>query len=577
MAFPDSFLNELVSRNEISDVVSDYVHLSRKGSNLFGICPFHSEKTASFSVSTDKQIYHCFGCSKGGGVINFIMEIENLSYPDAVRFLAKRAGMEVPEDGGKDERARRERLYAVNRAAARFYHECLASPQCKKMVEYVARRGISGRYAVKFGIGAAPDAWDMLTAVLKKQGFTLQEMADAGLILKNKNGGYYDRFRNRLMFPIIDVRGEVVGFGGRVMDDSTPKYLNSPESAIFSKSRNLFGLNLAKKSKAGYIIVCEGYMDVLSMHQAGFDNAVASLGTALTAEHGRMLSRYTKEVRLAYDSDEAGVKAAQRAISILGQSALAVKVIRMNGAKDPDEYIKKYGADAFRKVLEQSENHIEYRLLSTKSKYDLTRDDERVEFIQEAAKLLAYENSAAAREVYGVKAAEMAGISPESMTLEVNRAFKRIKAAERKKREREQSEPERLAQPREKTIKYNNIRSAAAEEGVIRLLMLDETLEKKTGILKVEDFSSPFLGKVYSIICERITAGKTVSLPLITAELTADEASHLTEILQKPERMSESERALSDYIEVIETEKMKESDDLLSLSKRLREKKSYGG
>ena len=233
MAFSDSFLNELIGRNDIVDVVSDYVRLTKKGSNHFGLCPFHSEKTASFSVSQDKQIYHCFGCSKGGGVVNFIMEIENLSYPDAVRFLAKRVGMDVPEDGGKDERARRERIFAVNREAARFFHEQLSQNAGKAMVEYMAKRQITKKYATVFGIGAAPDSWDALLNALKSRGFSVQDMADAGLILKGKSG-YYDRFRNRLMFPIIDVRGEVIGFGGRVMDDSTPKYLNSPESAVFN-------------------------------------------------------------------------------------------------------------------------------------------------------------------------------------------------------------------------------------------------------------------------------------------------------------------------------------------------------
>ena len=576
MAFSDSFLNELVSRNEISDVVSDYVHLVKKGSNYFGLCPFHSEKTASFSVSQDKQIYHCFGCSKGGGVINFIMEIENLSYPDAVRFLAKRVGMEVPEDGSRDDAVRRERIYAVNREAARFFYETLYGPDGKAMTEYMARRRITRKFAVRFGIGAAPDSWDALLNALKARGFTIREMADAGLIIKG-NKGYYDRFRNRLMFPIIDVRGEVVGFGGRVMDDSKPKYLNSPESPVFSKSRNLFGLNIARKTKKPYLIVCEGYVDVLSMHQAGFDNAVASLGTALTAEHGRLLERYTKEVRLAYDSDEAGMKAAQRAISILGRSTLNVRIIRLNGAKDPDEFIQKFGADAFENVLERSENHMEYRLLAVRAKYDLEKNDDRIAFISDAAKLLAGEGSAAVREIYGTRAAEMAGVSYETMEQEVRRAFRKRISAEKKKLEREQTQPEKLLQPKERTIKYENIRSAAAEEGVIRLLLLDDTLFAYTGKLEADEFSSPFLAGLYSALKKQHALGKEVSIPLLTAELSPEEASHLAEIMQKPEKASENERALMDYIEVIKAESSKSSDDLVKLSERLREKKGYGG
>ena len=318
MAFSESFLQELCERNDIVDVVSGYVRLTKKsGSNQFGLCPFHSEKTPSFSVSADKQIFHCFGCGKGGGVINFIMEIENLSFPEAVEFLAKRANMPMPEQENSAESRKRERMFALNRDAARYFYEQLKAPGSDAALAYMQKRRISPATAVKFGLGYAPDGWDNLRSAMRAKGYTDQELFDAGLVRRGKSGGFYDTFRSRLMFPVIDVRGNVVAFSGRVLGDGEPKYMNSPETIVFSKSHNLFGLNLAKKSKCGYIILCEGNIDVVSMHQAGFDSAVASLGTSLTPEQARLMSRYKNEVVIAYDNDGAGQKAAQRAIGIM--------------------------------------------------------------------------------------------------------------------------------------------------------------------------------------------------------------------------------------------------------------------
>ena len=337
MAFPERFLDELTERNDIVDVVSQYVRLTKKsGANLFGLCPFHSEKTPSFSVAPDKQIYHCFGCGKGGGVINFIMEIENLSFPDAVAFLARRANMPLPEEAQSEDTSRRARFLQLNRDAARFFHETLKSPQGAPAQDYIRRRAISPAMVTRFGLGFAPDSWDSLANAMRKKGYGDQELFEAGLVKHGKSGGVYDAFRNRLMFPVIDVRGSVIGFSGRILGDGEPKYLNSPETPVFSKSHNLFGLNLAKKSKNGYIILVEGNIDVVSLHQAGFDGAVASLGTSLTGEQARLISRYTNEVILCYDSDEAGRKAASRAIGILEKLDLKVRVLQVPGAKDPD-------------------------------------------------------------------------------------------------------------------------------------------------------------------------------------------------------------------------------------------------
>ena len=304
MRIPDSFLDELVARSDIVDVVGGYVSLNKKGNNYWGLCPFHNEKTPSFSVSADKQIYKCFGCGKGGGVVNFIMEMENLPFIDAVRFLAQRANLQVPETGEREGvRERRAKLLELNKDAARYYHSMLSTPEGAMGLAYLQKRALSRGTIIRFGLGVAPEGWDHLMKAMLDKGYSKSDLLDAGLVVKNQQGRLYDRFRNRVMFPIIDLRGEVIGFGGRVLDDGTPKYLNSPDTIIYNKSRNLFALNLARKTKLGRIILTEGYMDTISLHQAGFDCAVASLGTSLTAEHAQLLSRYTKEVVICYDGD----------------------------------------------------------------------------------------------------------------------------------------------------------------------------------------------------------------------------------------------------------------------------------
>ena len=477
MAFPASFIDELTARNPIEDVVGQYVSLTRRGSNLFGLCPFHSEKTPSFSVAPDKGIYYCFGCHKGGGPVNFIMEIENLDYPDAVRFLAKRAGMEVPEDTEyRSTYRKQERLRALSKEAARFFRAQLFSPAGKEAQQYLLRRGVSSQTVARFGLGYAPDGWSSLLDTLTKSGYTKEELYEAGLVLQSKKGGYYDRFRNRLMFPIIDVRGNVIGFGGRVMDDSKPKYLNSPETIIFNKRKNLFALNVAKKSKAGMLILTEGYMDAIALHQYGFDCAVASLGTALTEEHAQLLAKYTQQVVLTYDGDEAGQNATRRAIPMLERAGLQVKILRMKGAKDPDEFLKKNGADAFRALLNQSENQAEYRLQSLKNKYDLHDDAQRVSFLREAAELISTFSTVVERDVYGRRAAEAAGVTPEAMKQEVSNAYRRRIAREKKRQERVDLDLNAQQQPKEKGIHYDNLRSAMAEEQLLAQVLKDPVL-----------------------------------------------------------------------------------------------------
>ena len=580
MAFSESFLTELTERNDIVDVVSGYVRLGKKsGSNMFGLCPFHSEKTPSFSVSPDKQIYHCFGCGKGGGVINFIMEIENLSFPEAVEFLAKRAGMPIPEEENDRESRKRSRMLSLNRDAARFFYAQLSTPQGGAARDYMARRRIGPATAKNFGIGFAPDTWDSLEKAMREKGYTDFELFDAGLVRKGNKGGYYDTFRNRLMFPVIDVRGNVIGFSGRILGDGEPKYMNSPETLVFNKSRNLFALNLAKKSKSGYIILSEGNIDVVSLHQAGFDSAVASLGTSLTPEQARLLSRYTNQVIIAYDNDGAGIKAAQRAIGILEQLDLKVKVLRMSGAKDPDEFIKLKGADAFRNLLESSENQIDYRLRTVTDKYDLSVDEQKVEFLKEASDLVARLPGSVERQVYAMRVASMSGVSADVVTKEVERRRKKLVNQASRSEERQQSRPERQLQPEEKALRYEDPSSAAAEEGVIRLLYLDPALARNAELPAPEEFSSPALGHIYSVLRDKIDRGETPSAATLGGALDGQEMSLLVRLLQKPELLSKGDRALADYIKRIRERKEqgKQVSDLRALADKLRETKGYEG
>ena len=575
MAFPPAFLDELVARNPIEEVVSQYVKLRRSGANLFGLCPFHGEKTASFSVSPDKGMYYCFGCHKGGGVINFLMEIENLSYPDAVRALAQRAGMTVPEDEQYQSRyQQQERLWALCKEAARYYHAQLYAPAGAAGLAYAQKRGMTQSILTRFGVGFAPDSWSGLVDAMRAKGYTDQELRDAGLV-SEKNGRVYDRFRNRLMFPIIDVRGNLIGFGGRVMDDSTPKYLNSPETLIFNKRKNLFGLNLAKKSKLGYLILVEGYMDAVSLHQYGFDCAVASLGTALTEDHATRLTRYTEEVVLIYDADQAGQDATRRAIPILERAGLRVKVLKVKDAKDPDEFLKKFGADRFRVLLEGASNRIEYQLTAIAKKYDLREDDQRIRFVQEAAELISTLGSAVQREIYGGRAAEAAGITADAMKLEVEKAWRRRRAREKKRQERIDLAPAQTLRPKDRSIRYDNMKSAMAEELLICLLMKDPALADLTGNLTEADFSVPLLGRVFGQLKSRHEQGLELSLGVLEG-LTPEETSHLAGALQRNQGPAREEAA-RDCVTVIMDENRGTKDgseeSLLALRDRMKQRK----
>ena len=587
MHFSDQFLDEVVARNDIADVVSSYVTLTRKGGNLFGLCPFHNEKTPSFSVAPDKQIYHCFGCKKGGGVINFIMEIEGLSFPEAVEFLAKRANIPLPaEDEARSNADRlRRRVLELNRAAARWYYDQLQLPQGAAVQAYLDKRQIRRGIAVRFGMGASLDQWDALLRAMTDKGFTKQELLASGLVVNGKNGGLYDKFRNRLMLPVIDVRGDVVGFGSRVIDKSEPKYMNTTETVAYSKRRVLYGLNLAKKTKRPNMILCEGNLDVVTLHQAGFDNAVACMGTALTQEQIRLLSRFTRELVLCYDNDGAGQMATDRALELLQNSEFTVKVLRLPQRlvdghyvkQDADDFIKYQGKDAFEQLLSGSANGIEFTMSEIAAKYDLKDDKGRIAYAVEIAEALCKLNDPVEREVYTTRAAETASLPAEAMRMEVQRAAKRVQAKARKAQERQEMNPVSALQPADRSIRYQNVRSALAEEGVIRLLMQDESLFPPEMPVRPEEFSSPLLGRIYGELWQR---RGHASMAALAAVLTPEEMNHLTALLQKPESAANAPQALADYIRIIREEHTKRTggtDPLAAAMETYKDKKGYGG
>ena len=590
MAFDRQFLDELIARNDIVDVVSNYVLLQPRGGSLWGCCPFHSEKTPSFHVLPDKQLCYCFGCKKGGGVINFIMEEENLSFPDAVRFLARRANMPVPEEEHSDESRLHSRILSLNRDAARFYYDQLYSPKGAPVLEYMKNRKITRRNATNFGLGASADEWDGLLTAMRKKGYGDGELLASGLAIRGKNGGLYDKFRKRLIFPIIDVRGDVLGFGGRIIskDDPGAKYMNTPETIVYSKRRVLYGLNLAKKSKRSNIILVEGNIDVVMLHQAGFDNVCASMGTALTSEQLQLLSRYTKELVLCYDNDDAGKVATQKALTLLNSTDFQVKVLELpkrlvDGQyikQDADDFIKFQGRDAFEHLLSGSESGMDFRMSQLKSKFDLTSDEGRIGYAEAAAALLAAVPNAVEREIYTVRASEAAGITPDAMKLEVERARKRARYKEKREQERRDLNPAASAQPRERSIRYTDLRSALAEEGVLRLLTLDDSLFGENPPIREEDFSSPLLGRFFTALRAQLAQTGQVNIPALAEFFTSEEISHLIGILQKPESLKNGAQALQDYCNIILDEAHKRAavdEDPLMAAMEKNKHKGNGG
>jgi DNA primase len=525
MAFPDRFLEELTDRTDIVELVNGYTALTKRGARHVGLCPFHNEKTPSFTVSQERNLFYCFGCGAGGGTIQFAMRAENLDFPNAVRFLAERAGLRVPEDDARDGGVRRDAVYALNREAALFYVEQLHSPQGESALRYLLGRGFTKGFIKRFGIGAAPDAWDGLLNHLTGKGHDKLLLSQAGLIKASSNGRFHDLFRARVVFPILDLRKNVIGFTARVLDDSLPKYINSPDSAAYSKNRHLFGLHAAKDAQTETLLLAEGCMDVLALHQHGFTNAVASLGTSLTEQQSKLMSRYAQEAVLLYDSDAAGQKAAERASGLLTAAGLKVRVVRLSGAKDPDEYLKRYGRDAFELLLRQAENHMDYKLRTLAANYSLQEPAGRAEFAKAASGLLADVPSPAEREVYTGIAAELCGVTREALSAEVRRARKRRDSAN-KARETRELRPSAVVQPKPRALRYADPGQAVAEAQALRTMLCDPSLWEP-GLEGL--FVTPLYARLYAHMGER--EGQSLNLSSLDGAFTPEEIGQVAALM----------------------------------------------
>ena len=562
MAFPESFLQELKLRNDITELVSSYITLKRRGRNMVGLCPFHGEKTPSFNIYTENGSFYCFGCGVGGDVITFVMKMENLDYVDAVKFLAQRAGMDMPEDSYDDSMSKlRTRVYEANRETARYYYKMLYSPDGKHGLDYFHGRMLTDRTIRHFGLGFADDDWSSLSDYLIGKGFSKNELVAANLAVKQKNGnGIYDRFRNRVMFPIIDLRGNVIAFGGRIMTDEKPKYLNTSDTPVFKKSENLFSLNNAKNSGSRTLILCEGYMDVIAVNQAGFQNAVATLGTALTREQAMLMKRYADEVVICYDSDEAGQKATSRAIPILRNAGLLVRILTVPSGKDPDEFIKSKGADgpeAFRALVEKSGNDVEYRLQKLRSNYNLNTSDGKVQFLEEATKVIAAIYSPIERDVYISRLCKEFEISKDSFVRQVNSINRR------KDRENAKKEVRRLQNDlsgrgdRLDTEHVKKPRSSSAEEALIAYLINNpDSVKYINERLSTNQFQNELMKRYFTYFSDRIGSGLD-PLNNLTADFSEDERSRVYKIMSKHSAVAGTRRALDEYIQIINEESKK--------------------
>lgn len=570
MALSDEFLDDLRRRADIESTVSSYVSLKRKGKILTGLCPFHNEKTPSFTVYPETQSYYCFGCGNGGDVITFIRNIENLDYMEAVKLLADRHGVSMPQDGYDSGLSKkRTEMYGANREAARFFHAKLYSPEGRQGLEYFYSRGLTDDTIRHFGLGYAPDSKDELIEYLISKGYSQQLLYDANILRLSERYDkkiYYNAFRKRAMFPIIDLRGNVIAFSGRRIHDadSDRKYVNTSDTLVYKKGSNLFALNFAKKSKSDSIILCEGNLDVISLHQAGFTNAVAGLGTALTEEQAHLLSHYAGEIFICYDSDEAGQKATRKAINILGKTTLKVRIIHMIGGKDPDEIIQKFGAEGFKRCLDSAANDVEFSLLSERSKYDISSPAGRSDYLKAAAAVLASLNSPVELDIYISRLSEEFSVNKDAVAAQVK--IEREKRAKKQKNEFYREVRDSVINQGDKINKVNTqrskaLRAAKAEEILIASFMSDPELYRKLeSKLTPELFVTDFNRRVFSAISERIKDGRPVGLSFFASEFTPEEISVIARIETVSTDISNSVRECEDCINVLKKEKNRHID-----------------
>ena len=565
MRLSDDFISEVKYRNDLGELAASYMQLKRRGRNLVGLCPFHGEKTPSFNIYTENGSFYCFGCGTGGDVITFVMKIENLDYLEAVKFLAQRAGMSMPEDDYDDSMSRlRTRIYEANREAARFYYRKLGEREGAEGLAYLRGRGLADSTIRHFGLGFAPESRFSLGDYLLSKGFTEAELIAANLVFKSRSGrGVVDRFYNRVMFPIIDVRGNVIAFGGRIMTDQKPKYLNTSDTIVFNKSYNLFSLNNAKNSKSRAFILCEGYMDVISLNQAGFTEAIATLGTALTMDQATLLKRYCDEVIICYDADEAGQKATSRAIGILRSAGLVVRVLRIPDGKDPDEFIRRHGDKghaAFKNLLESSGNDVEYRMLQLKSGFDMTSPQGKLGYLNEGVKMLSELDNPMERDIYASKLSDETDVAKPSIMEQINRLTRRKHAARRKDDFKKMQKDLSARDDRINPQHYANLRAATAEENLIAFLVNNPDklgyIEKH---LNAEQFVTEFNRKLYLYFYNRIKDKKD-PITAISADFTADEVSKIYRIVNSYSTIQSTPQALDEYINTILAEGAKLSD-----------------
>lgn len=569
MPFPDSFLQELKLRSDITEIASSYVNLKRHGRNMVGLCPFHGEKTPSFNIYTESGSFYCFGCGAGGDVITFIMKIENLDYVEAVKFLAQRAGMEMPENTYDDSLSKlRMRIYEANREAARFFHATLLSQRGQSGLNYLRGRALSDRTIRHFGLGFADDDWNSLCNHLKNKGFSEYEIYSANLAFRRKNGnGIYDRFVNRVMFPIIDLRGNVIAFGGRIMTDEKPKYLNTSDTPVFKKSENLFSLNNAKSSGTRTLILCEGYMDVIALNQAGFTNAVATLGTALTNEQAVLMKRYADEVIICYDADGAGQKATARAIDILRNAGLPIKILTVPSGKDPDEFIRSKGENgpaAFKLLIEKCGNDIEYRLMKLKENYNLNTTDGKVSFLNEAVKIVATIESPIERDVFASKLCAELEIDKNAFLEQISKV-KRRDRRENIKKETRQIQAELNGQSDKINREhYKKPRSSSAEEALLVYLINNPDYANSISERVTPDkFSNSLIKRYYEYVLSKIQSGYE-PLTSVSSDFNSDEVSYLYKLISTTIPAASTREAVEEYINVINEESNKLTSDKLA-------------
>ena len=552
--YSDEVINDVRQSNDIVNVISQYVHLKRSGRNFFGLCPFHNEKSPSFSVSPDKQIFHCFGCGVGGNVFSFITQIEGINFVEAVQMLAERANIQLPtlQDNGDSQREElKAKVYKVNEFTADFYHQNLYKPQAKIAQEYVKKRQLSNETLKSFKIGFS-GKFDELYQELKKQGFGEREILESGLVNKNERGQYIDRYRNRLMFPICDARGKVIAFGGRVLDDSKPKYINSPENVVYSKGRNLFGLNVAKKGDLKRILIVEGYMDVISLHQRGITNVVAPLGTALTEQQGWLLRKNSEQIILSFDSDEAGLKAKLRALDILQNMGCDLRILQMEGAKDPDEYIIKYGNARFNNLVDKALSIIEFKVKILKKDLNLENTNDKIKFLNEIAKLISNVNNTIEREVYIEKIAKEYDISKEAIYAEVNKlTYKNVKT------EKVLEKPKPVVTHIKREEKVISEAVKRRENTVIALLLMGDLniFEILRQNIKVEDFQDEVNKKIAQKLYEEFEKGNS-NINAIIDNLEQDEQNQITMIMSEDYEITDIEKAIDDVVQAYEREKL---------------------